>query len=181
MIEYTTPPLYSDEARRRGIEGVVVVRTQVDLDGRATQSHVVTGLGYGLDQNALVINTGDKLVLVDTGTSNVFAPTLGRMSKHLAAAGVDPGTVDVIIITHMHPDHTAGLLTPDKAIAYQHGFQTMVAGGRSTMSLDRLQAALSIESALKMGRAVRYRAQDVEEYERQALVDTQGTPDHGPM
>ena len=34
---------------------------------------------------------------------------------------------------------------------------------------------------LKMGRAVRYRAQDVEEYERQALVDTQGTPDHSLM
>jgi excisionase family DNA binding protein len=34
---------------------------------------------------------------------------------------------------------------------------------------------------LKMGRAVRYRVQDVEEYERQALVDTQGKPDHGPM
>ena len=44
--------------------------------------------------------------------------------------------------------------TPDKAIAYQHGFQAMVAGGKSTMSLDRLQAALSIENALKMGRAV---------------------------
>src|SRR5262245_30954423 len=43
--------------------------------------------------------------------------------------------------------------TPDKAIAYQHGFQTMVTGGRSTMSLDRLQAALSIENALKIGRA----------------------------
>ena len=34
---------------------------------------------------------------------------------------------------------------------------------------------------LKMGRAVRYRAQDVEEYERQALVDTQGKADHRPM
>jgi TonB family protein len=54
VIEYTTPPLYSDEARERGIEGVVVVRTRVDLDGRAMQTRVVTRLGYGLDQNALV-------------------------------------------------------------------------------------------------------------------------------
>jgi glyoxylase-like metal-dependent hydrolase (beta-lactamase superfamily II) len=68
--------------------------------------------------NEWLINTGDKLVLVDTGTSNVFAPTLGRMSKHLAAAGVDPGAIDDIIITHMHPDHAAGLLTPDKAVAF---------------------------------------------------------------
>ena len=34
---------------------------------------------------------------------------------------------------------------------------------------------------LKMGRAVRYRPQDVDEYERQALVETQTGSDHGPM
>jgi glyoxylase-like metal-dependent hydrolase (beta-lactamase superfamily II) len=68
--------------------------------------------------NEWLVNTGDKLVLVDTGTSNVFAPTLGRMAKHLGAAGVDPAAVDVVILTHMHPDHAAGLLTPDKAIAF---------------------------------------------------------------
>ena len=34
---------------------------------------------------------------------------------------------------------------------------------------------------LKMGRAVRYRPQDVDEYERQALVETQAQSDHGPM
>jgi len=34
---------------------------------------------------------------------------------------------------------------------------------------------------LKMGRAVRYRSQDVDEYERQALVETQAPSDHSPM
>ena len=34
---------------------------------------------------------------------------------------------------------------------------------------------------LKMGRAVRYRPEDVDEYERQALVETQARSDHGPM
>jgi len=42
--------------------------------------------------NEWLVNTGDKLVLVDAGTSNVFAPTLGRMAKNLAAAGVEPAT-----------------------------------------------------------------------------------------
>jgi glyoxylase-like metal-dependent hydrolase (beta-lactamase superfamily II) len=68
--------------------------------------------------NEWLVNTGDKLVLIDTGTSNVFAPTLGRMPKNLAAAGVDPAAVDVVILTHMHPDHAAGLLTTDKKIAF---------------------------------------------------------------
>src|SRR5262249_31969926 len=38
--------------------------------------------------NEWLVNTGDKLVLIDTGTSDLFGPTLGRMAKNLAAAGV---------------------------------------------------------------------------------------------
>jgi hypothetical protein len=44
--------------------------------------------------------------------------------------------------------------TPAKALWYQDNFQKMVSGGPSTMSLDRLQAMLSIENALKMGNTV---------------------------
>jgi glyoxylase-like metal-dependent hydrolase (beta-lactamase superfamily II) len=68
--------------------------------------------------NEWLVNTGDKLVLVDAGTSNVFAPTLGRMPKNLAAAGIDPAAVDAVILTHLHPDHAAGVLTTDKKIAF---------------------------------------------------------------
>ena len=68
--------------------------------------------------NEWVVNIGDKLVLVDTGTSNVFAPTLGKMQANLAAAGVDRAAVDAVILTHLHPDHVAGLLTVDKATAF---------------------------------------------------------------
>lgn len=68
--------------------------------------------------NEWLVNTGDKLVLVDTGTSNLFGPSLGRMAKNLVVAGVDPAAVDAVILTHLHPDHAAGLLTPDKAVAF---------------------------------------------------------------
>jgi TonB family protein len=52
--EYTTPPLYSDEARRRGIEGIVTVGFRVGQDGQVSGARVLKGLGFGLDQNALV-------------------------------------------------------------------------------------------------------------------------------
>jgi glyoxylase-like metal-dependent hydrolase (beta-lactamase superfamily II) len=68
--------------------------------------------------NEWLVNIGDKLVLVDTGTSNLFGPTLGRLAKNLAAAGVDAGAVDAIVLTHMHPDHANGLLTPDRKVAF---------------------------------------------------------------
>ncbi len=54
VAEYTTPPLYSDEARRRGIEGVVLVRAAIDASGRVRDAEVTQGLGAGLEQNALV-------------------------------------------------------------------------------------------------------------------------------
>jgi TonB family protein len=54
IVEYTTPPLYSDDARRREIEGVVVARAHIDANGEITAARITQGLGFGLDQNALV-------------------------------------------------------------------------------------------------------------------------------
>jgi TonB family protein len=54
VVEYTTPPLYSDEARRRRIEGIVTIQARVGVDGHVAAPRVIDGLGFGLDQNALV-------------------------------------------------------------------------------------------------------------------------------
>jgi TonB family protein len=54
VVEYTTPPLYSDEARRRLVEGIVTIEARISMDGQITTPRVVRGLGFGLDQNALV-------------------------------------------------------------------------------------------------------------------------------
>jgi TonB family protein len=54
VLEYSTPPLYSDEARARRIEGLVTIEARVALDGRVSALRVVKGLGFGLDENALV-------------------------------------------------------------------------------------------------------------------------------
>lgn len=60
--------------------------------------------------NAYLINTGSKLVLVDTGAAGLFGPTLGNLLVNLKAAGYQPEQVDEIYITHMHPDHVGGLM-----------------------------------------------------------------------
>jgi glyoxylase-like metal-dependent hydrolase (beta-lactamase superfamily II) len=65
--------------------------------------------------NTFLINTGSKLVLVDTGAGTLFGPTLGKLLTSLKAAGYQPEQVDEIYITHMHPDHVGGLCTADKA------------------------------------------------------------------
>jgi glyoxylase-like metal-dependent hydrolase (beta-lactamase superfamily II) len=59
--------------------------------------------------NAFLVNTGSKLLLVDTGAGNLFGPTLGKLLVSLKAAGYQPEQVDEIYISHMHPDHVGGL------------------------------------------------------------------------
>nr|WP_315187891.1 MBL fold metallo-hydrolase [uncultured Albidiferax sp.] len=64
--------------------------------------------------NAYLVNTGAKLVLIDTGAASLFGPTLGKLVANLKAAGYQPEQVDEIYITHMHPDHVGGLVDGDK-------------------------------------------------------------------
>jgi glyoxylase-like metal-dependent hydrolase (beta-lactamase superfamily II) len=64
---------------------------------------------------ALLVNTGSKLVLIDTGTAGQVADTAGSMLENLRTAGIDPRAVDTILISHFHPDHIDGIKTKDGA------------------------------------------------------------------
>ena len=64
---------------------------------------------------ALLVNTGAKLVLIDTGTAGQIADTAGSLLDNFKAAGIDPKAVDTILISHFHPDHIDGIKTKDGA------------------------------------------------------------------
>ncbi|MEO8524357.1 MAG: MBL fold metallo-hydrolase, partial [Caldimonas sp.] len=66
--------------------------------------------------NAYLINTGEQLILVDTGAAQRFGPTLGRMPANLVASGYRPEQVDALLITHMHPDHIGGMVANGKML-----------------------------------------------------------------
>jgi glyoxylase-like metal-dependent hydrolase (beta-lactamase superfamily II) len=60
--------------------------------------------------NAFLIKTGDRLVMVDAGTGELYGPSLNKLAVSLGAAGYRPEQVTDILITHIHTDHTGGLM-----------------------------------------------------------------------
>ncbi|QHJ13205.1 N-acyl homoserine lactonase [Paraglaciecola mesophila] len=59
--------------------------------------------------NGYLIDTGNEVLLVDTGAGSLFGPTLGKITSSLQAAGYSLSDVNHILITHLHPDHVGGL------------------------------------------------------------------------
>ena len=68
--------------------------------------------------NPQVINTGSKLVLIDTGWGPGVDPAVGQVLRNMAAAGIDPEAVDTVIVSHFHRDHINGLRKADGALAF---------------------------------------------------------------
>lgn len=62
-----------------------------------------------LSVNAFLIHSGGRLALVETGSGNYLGPSAGHLLANLRAAGVHADEIDTILLTHMHPDHSAGL------------------------------------------------------------------------
>ena len=67
---------------------------------------------------ALVVNTGTKLVLIDTGSGGQISTSAQYLGPNLAAAGISPKAIDAILISHFHPDHINGIKTKDGALVF---------------------------------------------------------------
>lgn len=68
--------------------------------------------------NPTLINTGSKLVLIDTGNGPSPDGAVGRLFPNLAAAGVKPEDIDIVVLSHLHPDHINGLRTKSGDLAF---------------------------------------------------------------
>ncbi|WP_413736032.1 MBL fold metallo-hydrolase [Sodalis sp. RH21] len=81
---------------------------QPELRERLAQNHLSTQVETSI--NAFVINTGTRLILVDTGSGPLFGKDGGRLLDNLRAAGYPPEKIDTVLLTHIHADHSGGLV-----------------------------------------------------------------------
>jgi glyoxylase-like metal-dependent hydrolase (beta-lactamase superfamily II) len=112
-------------------------RAQQLLDNAFLPKHSTT-----TSVNVWLINTGDKLVLVDAGASSHFAPSLGLLPRNLAAAGVSPDAIDAVVISHMHPDHIPGLVTADKKVLFNNAIVYVNADEYAFWTSEEIYAAV---------------------------------------
>jgi glyoxylase-like metal-dependent hydrolase (beta-lactamase superfamily II) len=59
--------------------------------------------------NAFLVRDRGRTILVDAGCGTRGAATVGQLMPNLAAAGVDTADIDLVLMTHLHPDHFGGL------------------------------------------------------------------------
>ena len=62
--------------------------------------------------NCYLVYSAGRLALIETGSGDYLLPTAGKLQQNLKAAGVNPADIEAVILTHMHPDHSAGLANP---------------------------------------------------------------------
>jgi glyoxylase-like metal-dependent hydrolase (beta-lactamase superfamily II) len=65
----------------------------------------------------LLVDTGSGRVLVDTGAGGL-GPDTGKLLESLASVGVDPGQIDLVVLTHGHPDHLGGNTDADGNVLF---------------------------------------------------------------
>lgn len=94
---------------------VVKALAQPAADTEAALTRAFLHNPVDTSDNAFLLNTGAKLILVDSGGGEMLGPTLGRLLQNLRAAGYAPEQVDDILLTHLHRDHIGGLITNGQA------------------------------------------------------------------
>ena len=90
-----------------------------DLTGVQDMAAVaVTDGKLRLAVHAFVVQGPAGTLLIDTGAGTVWVPTMGRLPQAMDEAGIDPGKITQIALTHVHTDHFGGLLGPAAAMMF---------------------------------------------------------------
>jgi len=112
----------SDGARSFPVSDSFVANVpKAEVLAAAEAAHMPPGM-VTVPFNPQLINTGSKLVLIDCGLGGAFFEAskgaVGRTVTNLIAAGVDPKSVDIVLVSHLHPDHTNGIRAADGSMAF---------------------------------------------------------------
>src|SRR5262249_19839976 len=94
----------SDGARTFPLSDTFVRNAKRDEVNAALEAAFMPKDKLTIPFNPMVVNTGQKLVLIDTGFGQGAGPDVGLLTANMTAAGIDPKAIDTVILSHLHPD-----------------------------------------------------------------------------
>lgn len=125
----------------RPIEGFIRNADIADVR-KALEAAFLPTSGFQNTYTTLVLQTGGKLVMLDTGLGDNGPPTTGTWMRNFRAAGFDPTQVDQIVISHFHGDHIGGIRLKDGSTPFTKAEISVPAPEWDFwMSDDRMNAA----------------------------------------
>jgi glyoxylase-like metal-dependent hydrolase (beta-lactamase superfamily II) len=126
-------------------DGILNSNHDVILAIDKEESARLTGVPYGqplpLDVNSFLIRHRGKSILSDAGSGHTLQPTLGRLPDNLRAAGVDPAAIDIVMLTHLHSDHSLGLVDREGRAVFAN----------AELFIHEVEAAFWLDRALQPG------------------------------
>ena len=100
--------------------------------------------------NAFLVYSSGRLALVETGSGNYLLPTAGKVLGNIKAAGVDPADIEAVLLTHMHPDHSAGLTDMETSKRNYPNAELVVHENEPRHWFDDAKMAVATERAKKL-------------------------------
>jgi glyoxylase-like metal-dependent hydrolase (beta-lactamase superfamily II) len=129
-------------------DGVLAAPLDVVLGVERTEIERLAGRKPGellpIAVNAFLLERAGRWALVDTGSGNSMGPTLGKLPQNLRALGVAPERIETIFLTHLHPDHSNGLVD-DAGNAIYPNAQVILHETEAAFWLDRDEASGATE------------------------------------
>jgi glyoxylase-like metal-dependent hydrolase (beta-lactamase superfamily II) len=107
-FEVTT--LHDGAVSLQGPQKTFAMNVDADTFSATNAENFLPDDSFQISFTPTLVNTGSELVLFDTGNGEGARPARGNMRAALESAGYTPEQVDVVVLTHMHPDHIGGLL-----------------------------------------------------------------------
>lgn len=121
-------------------EVLAIGEPKADVDALLTANGLPTDT-LGLSIQPLLVKMGDRVVLFDTGAGGQMG-TEGKLLTSLTAAGVQPGQVTDILISHAHGDHVGGLVNGQGQLVFANATIRMTANEWDALKADPTMAAL---------------------------------------
>jgi glyoxylase-like metal-dependent hydrolase (beta-lactamase superfamily II) len=183
----------TDGINRRPITGDLVLNATKDEVNAALAAAFMEKDVFVGPYNPIVVNTGAKMAVIDTGTGEaaykVSQGMNGQFLINLAAAGINPNDIDSVIISHYHGDHINGLLKSDNSLTFpnaeilvpgpEHKYW-MDDGEMSRASTPRIQNLFKNVRRVMRGEVLKHLC--TYEWDQEVIpgIIAVGTPGHSP-